>query len=126
MVGVTRPNLDPHSPHYYRESCTDTWFMDVFDGGRNGNGFCDDAGDGAAGAFEQGDCAGVEVDFFRGSIRFFKNGIQHGPGYPAGSVTGPVVHAVLLSALANDQESARLLPHARSPPAAQGAASRFA
>jgi hypothetical protein len=41
MVGVTRPNLDPHSSHYYRESCTDAWLMDVFDGGRNGNGYCD-------------------------------------------------------------------------------------
>ena len=29
-----------------------------------------------------------------GSLRFFKNGVEHGPGYPAGSVTGPVARAV--------------------------------
>ena len=28
-----------------------------------------------------------------GSLRFFKNGVEHGPGYPAGSVTGPVALA---------------------------------
>jgi hypothetical protein len=37
---------------------------------------------------------GVLLDLSSGSLLFFKNGVQHGPGYPAGSVTGPVVAAV--------------------------------
>jgi hypothetical protein len=36
------------------------------------------------------------LDLNKGSLDFFKNGVPHGPGYPAGSVTGPVVHAVQL------------------------------
>jgi hypothetical protein len=47
-----------------------------------------------------------------GSLRFFKNGVQHGPGYAAGSVTGPVVAAVQM---ANKDESVRLLPNAQAP-----------
>jgi hypothetical protein len=34
---------------------------------------------------------GVLLDLNNGSLLFFKNGVQHGPGYAAGSVTGPVV-----------------------------------
>jgi hypothetical protein len=37
---------------------------------------------------------GVLLDLNTGSLLFFKNGVQHGPGYAAGSVTGPVVAAV--------------------------------
>jgi hypothetical protein len=37
---------------------------------------------------------GVLLDLNNGSLLFFKNGVQHGPGYAAGSVTGPVVAAV--------------------------------
>jgi hypothetical protein len=36
----------------------------------------------------------VLLDLGGGSVRFFRNGAQHGPGYAAGSVTGPVVAAV--------------------------------
>jgi hypothetical protein len=44
---------------------------------------------------------GVLLDLNNGSLLFFKNGVQHGPGYAAGSVTGPVVAAVELG-LADD------------------------
>ena len=37
---------------------------------------------------------GVLLDLDDGSLLFFKNGAKHGPGYPAGSVTGPVAAAV--------------------------------
>jgi hypothetical protein len=40
---------------------------------------------------------GVLLDLNNGSLLFFKNGVQHGPGYAAGSVAGPVVAAVELS-----------------------------
>jgi hypothetical protein len=36
--------------------------------------------------------------FNNGSLLFFKNGVQHGSGYPAGSITGPVVAAVEMGA----------------------------
>ena len=42
---------------------------------------------------------GVLLDLNDGSLRFFKNGVQHGPGYPAGSVTGPVALAAQINVL---------------------------
>jgi hypothetical protein len=37
---------------------------------------------------------GVLLDLDEGSLQFFKNGTQYGPGYPPGSVSSPVVPAV--------------------------------
>jgi hypothetical protein len=68
--------------------------------------------DDAAGSYKQGDRVGVLLDLDNGSLRFFKNGVQHGPGCPAGSVTGPVVHAVQMY---NKDASVRLLPSAEMP-----------
>jgi hypothetical protein len=34
------------------------------------------------------------IDLDEGSLQFFKNGLKHGPGWGAGSVTGPVVLAM--------------------------------
>ena len=67
-----------------------------------GNGKEDDD---EAGGFEQGDRVGVLLDLGNGSLRFFRNGAQHGPGYVAGSVTGPVVAAVQM---VNPSDSVRL------------------
>ena len=47
-----------------------------------------------AGDFNNGERMGILLDLDDGSLRFFKNGVEHGPGYPAGSVTGPVAKAV--------------------------------
>jgi hypothetical protein len=66
----------------------------------------------AAAGYKQGDRVGMLLDLDDGSLRFFKNGVQHGPGYPAGSVTGPVVHAVQMG---NKDESVRLLLNAEAP-----------
>ena len=55
-------------------------------GGLRGNGKFDSE---EADGFKQGDRLGVLVDLDVGSLLFFKNGVQHGPGYPAGSVAGP-------------------------------------
>jgi hypothetical protein len=92
-VGVTRPNLDPVGC-YMGGGCTDGWFIHMGGGALYGNGkaFDDKAGD-----YDQGDRVGVLLDLNNGSLLFFKNGVQHGPGYAAGSVTGPVVAAVELS-----------------------------
>jgi hypothetical protein len=108
MVGISRPNLDP-TGEYLESECTDGWFMTANRGSLCGNGksFNDEAG-----GYNQGDRVGVLLDLDNGSLRFFKNGVQHGPGYPAGSVTGPVVAAVQLYF---EDTSVRLLPNAEAP-----------
>jgi hypothetical protein len=73
----------------------------------NGNG-----GDDTAGEYKQGDRVGVLLGLDSGSLCFFKNGVEHGPGYAAGSVTGPVVAAVHLY---TKDERVRLLPNAEAP-----------
>jgi hypothetical protein len=107
-IGISRPNLDPGGG-YADEDCTDGWFIDADNGGLFGNG---KDGDDGAGECKQSDRVGVLLDLDNGSLRFFKNGVQHGPGFPAGSVTGPVVAAVQLF---NMGESVRLLPNAEMP-----------
>jgi hypothetical protein len=107
-IGISRPNLHPEGL-YFRSSCTDGWFMSAYNGTLFGNGkYVDDK----AGAYKQGDRVGVLLDLDNGSLRFFKNGVQHGPGYAAGSVTGPVVAAVQM---AYTDDSVRLLPNAEAP-----------
>jgi hypothetical protein len=58
---------------------------------------------------------GILLDLNDGSLRFFKNGVQHGPGYAAGSVTGPVVAAVQMI---SKDSTLRLLPNAEAPASA--------
>jgi hypothetical protein len=65
-----------------------------------------------AGTYTQGDRVGVLLDLDDGSLRFFKNGTQHGPGYAAGSVIGPVVAAVQMLSVGT---AVRLLPNAQLP-----------
>jgi hypothetical protein len=110
FIGISRPNLDPAEEYYHRR-CTDGWFICTYNGSLCGNGkdmYCNDR----AGKIKLGDRVGVLLDLDNGSLRFFKNGVQHGPGYAAGSVTGPVVAAVQMY----DKDSIlRLLPNAEAP-----------
>jgi hypothetical protein len=108
FAGISRPNLSP-AGDYALNDCTDAWFMFARDGELWGNDKEDSDG---AGAYKQGDRVGVLLDLENGSLRFFKNGVQHGPGYAAGSVTGPVVAAVQMG---KKDESVRLLPNAEAP-----------
>jgi hypothetical protein len=76
---------------------SDGWFITTDEGGLNGNGKeCDDLAGGYDLPYEHPDHVGVLLDLDDGSLCFFKGGVKHGPGYPAGSVTGPVVHAAQL------------------------------
>jgi hypothetical protein len=95
FVGVSRPNLDSLG-WYNGRDCTEGWFISGRNGHLIGNG---KEGDDEAGHYKQGDRVGVALlDLNNGSLLFFKNGVQHGPGYAAGSVTGPVVAAVEMGA----------------------------
>jgi hypothetical protein len=108
LTGISRPNLNPMGGYYTRE-CTDGWFMYAGSGSFYGNG---KQGDDKAGEYKQGDRVGVLLDLDNGSLRFFKNDVAHGPGFPAGSVTGPVVAAVQMY---YKDASVRLLPNAEAP-----------
>jgi hypothetical protein len=108
LIGISRPNLDPRGQYWNRE-CTDGWFMYAGNGALYGNGKY--KGD-ATGAYEQGDRVGVLLDLDTGSLRFFKNSVENGPGFPAGSVTGPVVAAVQMY---RKDCSVRLLPNVEAP-----------
>jgi hypothetical protein len=108
FIGISRPNLDPTGGFRNLErDCTDGWCIRAADGTLYGNG---KAYDDTAGGYEKGDRVGVLLDLDDGSLRFFKNGVQHGPGYGAGSVKGPVVTAVQMC---YGNQSVRLLPNAQ-------------
>jgi hypothetical protein len=107
-IGISRPNLNPTGVYVGRE-CTDGWFINACSATLWGN---DKHGDDQAGFYDQGDRVGVLLDLNNGSLRFFKNGVQHGLGYPAGSVAGPVVAAVQMF---EKDGSVRLLPNAAAP-----------
>jgi hypothetical protein len=108
IIGISRPNLDP-TGYYCRMDCTDGWFICASTGSLCGNS---KGGDDYAGSYKQGDRVGMLLNLDKGSLRFFKNGVQHGPGYAAGSVTGPVVAAVQMF---YQDDSVRLLPNAKAP-----------
>ena len=94
FVGIARPGLDTaDGKTYHEKECMDGWFMKAISGKLSGNGkYKDDE----AGGFEAGDRIGLLLDLDNHSLLFFKNGEKHGPGFGAGSVTGPVVLAMQL------------------------------
>ena len=59
-----------------------------------------------------GNRLGFLLDLEDGSLRFFKNGVEHGPGYTKGSVRGPVVLAAQMKRAGT---AVRLLPVAAWP-----------
>jgi hypothetical protein len=116
FIGISRPNLNS-TGYYCGSECTDGWFINAYKAALYGNG---KIGNDAAGGYKQGDRVGMLLDLDNGSLRFFKNGVEHGPGYPAGSVTGPVVAAVQMYEQVCQLpvqwwQSVRLLPNAEAP-----------
>jgi hypothetical protein len=111
-VGMFRPGLD-HSGSGYRAG--DAWVL------RTSNGSCCDYSDGPVGdrpgGLKVGDRVGVLVDLEEkggrqgGSIRFFVNGVQFGPGFEKG-VTGPLVPGVRMYFAG---QKVTLLPDAQRP-----------
>ena len=73
--------------HFYS---TMGWFIHAEDGGLFGNGKDDDD---QAGDVLPGQVVTMQVDLDKGTLKFWVDGKQHGPGYTDG-VTGPVQWAV--------------------------------
>ena len=108
FLGVCRPDADLRAWHGLREHTT-AWLMDTYDSSLYSNG---KEGNDEAGGFNRGDRMGFLLDLDDGSLRFFKNGVEHGPGFPAGSVTGPVARAAQMYM---EGVAVRLLPDAAWP-----------
>ena len=114
-IGVCRPDAETRASHWRRADTT-AWLMSAGSGALYGNGkMYDDE----AGHFNNGDRMGVLLDLDDGSLLFFKNGAKHGPGFPAGSVTGPVAAAVQMCYTGEGgderQHAVRLLSEAKWP-----------
>jgi hypothetical protein len=93
FVGVTRPNLELVEDHV---DSAFGWFIKTSVGSLYGNG---KHGNDVAGTYDKGDRVGVLLDLNNGSLLFYKNGVQHGPGFPAGSVTAPEHSVVVVAAV---------------------------
>jgi hypothetical protein len=106
-VGVCSPDLDPNEDFCGEES-TDGWFIRSRYGSLFGNGKNEDE----AGEYGDNDRVGILLDLDDGSLLFFRNGVQHGPGYPPGSVRAPVSHAIQMF---NVGKSGKLLRDAQWP-----------
>ena len=96
-VGIVKTGLD-HDKHQ-QSSDNKAWFLGASYGSLYGNGTNGKEDYDAQGKLNVGDRVGVLVDLDGGeggdggSVRFFVNGSEYGPGYKSG-VKGPVVLAV--------------------------------
>ena len=110
-VGIVKTGLYLETGHYYSNNA---WYLNAHDGSLYGNGK-DDAD--AQGKLKVGDRVGVLVDLDGGeggeggSVRFFVNGSEYGPGFKSG-VLGPVVLGVEMW---QKGASVTLLPDAQPP-----------
>ena len=88
MFGLVRDGAAWDKDHANRES-TGAWYMES-DGDLWGNGKQDDD---KAGEINDGQIVSMEADLDKGTLRFWVDGKQHGPGYGSG-VTGRLRWAV--------------------------------
>jgi hypothetical protein len=88
LFGLVRDGAAWDKEHYQKES-TDAWYMGSA-GYLYGNGkFSDDY----AGSIKEGQIVSMEADLDKGTLRFWVDGKQHGPGYSS-RVEGRVRWAV--------------------------------
>jgi hypothetical protein len=88
LFGLVRDGAAWDKGHHFRES-TDAWYMESY-GNLYGNGkFRDDY----AGQINEGQIVSMEADLDKGTLRFWVDGKQHGPGFMSG-VQGRVRWAV--------------------------------
>ena len=90
MFGLVRDGAAWDKEHFYKKR-TDALYI-AHDGGLYGNGKC---GDDSAGQINEGQIVSMEADLDKGTLRFWVDGKQHGPGYSSG-VTGRLRWAVSL------------------------------
>ena len=111
MVGMVKTGLDHETDHFYTNNA---WYLSAYDGGLYGNGKLRDY---QQGELKVGDRVGVLVDLDGGeggdggSVRFFVNGSEYGPGFKSG-VVGPVVLGVELHFI---NQKLTILPDAEKP-----------
>jgi hypothetical protein len=79
LFGLVRDGAAWDKDHAHRAS-TDAWYMDN-DGYLYGNGKEDDDG---AGFINEGKIVSMEADLDNGTLRFWVDGKQHGPGFVSG------------------------------------------
>jgi hypothetical protein len=96
QVGVCRPSLAPNI------DCEKGWFINAGDGILTVHRGSQQAQlaqlkHSSKESYTHGDRVGMLLNLDNGSLYFFKNGVPNGPSFPAGSVTGPVVHAAKFS-----------------------------
>ena len=80
-VGLVRPGLARDRDYAVQEESR-AWLMGTYEGSLFGNGKYDED---KAGGFRRGDILGVGLKI-DGSVVFARNGVEWGPGWPAGSV----------------------------------------
>ena len=110
-IGIVKTGLD----HETRQiTSNNVWYLSAYSGGLFGNGKHNDD---EQGKLKVGDRVGVLVDLDGGeggdggSVRFFVNGSEYGPGFKSG-VVGPVVLGVELFFI---NQKVTLLPEAEKP-----------
>ena len=105
MVGVARPGLNLEIGQHDRAGMA--WYLSTGTGGLCGGG---EAYSKRQGKVPLGTRVGVRLDLDDGSMRFYNDGHLFGPGFPPGTVTGPVVRAVELADLG---QQVTLIPDAQ-------------
>jgi hypothetical protein len=92
FLGAVRPGLDHNTSHY---DSNDAFYISGVDSGLRGNVELIRSNAPKA-SFEEGDRIGVLLDLDAGTLRFYRNRVQCGPGFASG-VTGPLVRAAELA-----------------------------
>ena len=90
LFGLVRDGAAWDKEHHTRAN-TDAWYMES-DGSLFGNG---KDGNDEAGRINDGQIVSMEADLDKGTLRFWVDGKQHGPGFMSG-VTGRLRWAVSL------------------------------